>query len=260
MVCDDAICVGAETISITNTLDINKVDPEMMSELMEGLASACQEQKIVIPGGEIAELGKLVNGGVWNATAVGVVKKDRVITGADIKAGDAIISLYEPGFRSNGFSLVRYILEQKFGHDVYQQLSTIDSNKTWGELLLTPSTIYQAAILNIIGRFDDTPKMSIKGIAHITGGGIPGNLNRTLKKSGLGAKLTDLWEPSPMVKAIQELGNVDREEAYKTWNMGNGMMVVVNSSDVNAVIESLMKDGIQAKEAGEVTSEPGIIF
>ncbi|NIA01921.1 MAG: phosphoribosylformylglycinamidine cyclo-ligase, partial [Nitrospirae bacterium] len=99
MVADDAVCVGAETISITNTLDVNKIDETKVSGLMAGLEKAALEHKIVIPGGEIAELGDALNGYVWNATAVGIVEKGKMITGENISAGDKIIGLRSAGFR-----------------------------------------------------------------------------------------------------------------------------------------------------------------
>ncbi len=255
MVCDDAICLGAETISITNTLDTNKVDPIVIEQLMKGLAKACVEQKIVIPGGEIAEVGKSVNGNVWNATAVGIVAKDRVISGENISVGDKIIALYEPGFRSNGFTLVRYILETKFGKDVYNQVSPFGSS--WGKAMLTPSTIYSSAILNLIGRFGSKRRFNIKGIAHITGGGILGNFNRILKRSGLGANFDNLFAPSKIVKEIQRIGEVAEEEAYKTWNMGNGMMLVVDPDDAESVLSDLK---IKAKIVGEIIDRKQIII
>lgn len=255
MVCDDAICLGAETISITNTLDTNRVDSKIIYELMQGLAKACIQQKIVIPGGEIAEVGNSVNGNVWNATAVGVLEKDKVITGRNIKVGDTIIALYEAGFRSNGFTLVRYILEKTYGKDVYTQPSLF--GRSWGEMMLTPSTIYSSAILDIIGRYGAVRKFDIKGIAHITGGGISGNFNRILKQTGLGAEFTNLFEPAPMVKEIQKLGNVEEAEAYKTWNMGNGMMLVVDPKDAEAVLENL---SLEAKIVGKIISSKKIII
>jgi phosphoribosylformylglycinamidine cyclo-ligase len=255
MVCDDAICLGAETISITNTLDTNKVDPIVVEQLMQGLSKACLEQKIVIPGGEIAEVGKSVNSNVWNATAVGIVAKDRVINGENIQVGDKIIALYEPGFRANGFTLVRYILENKFGKDVYNQASPF--GKSWGEVLLTPSTIYSSAILDLVGRFGEARKFNIKGIAHITGGGIPGNLNRILKHSGLGANIDNLFAPSAMVKEIQKIGEVAEEEAYKTWNMGNGMMLVVDPDEAEGVLSRLK---ISAQIVGEIIDRKDIII
>ncbi len=248
MVADDAVCLGAETISISNTIDTNKINAEVIEGLMKGLAKACIEQKVIIPGGEIAEVGKSVNGNIWNATAVGILEKNKVITGENIKPGDKIISLRENGFRSNGFSLVRYILENKFGKDVYQKESPF--GKSWGEMLLEPSKIYSAELLKLLGRFGEKRKINIKGISHITGGGIAGNFKRILKKKNLGAIFDNLFKPSKMVKEIQKLGNVSEEESYKTWNMGNGMMIVVDPKDVNITLQSL---NLEAKVVGEIT-------
>jgi len=249
MVADDAICLGAETISISNTLDTNKVDPFIIEELMKGLAKVCLEQKVIIPGGEIAEVGKSVNGNIWNATAVGILAKDKLITGKSIQSGDKIIALKEKGLRSNGFSLVRYILEEKFGKNVYLQDSPF--GKSWGEVLLEPSTIYSAELLKIIGRFGEERKINIKGISHITGGGIASNFRRILKSDNLGANFYNLFEPAEMVKEIQKLGKVSETEAYNTWNMGNGMMLVVAPEDAEELLNLL---NIDAQTVGEITS------
>ncbi len=101
MVADDAICVGAEVVSVSNTIDVEKVEKDVITQLMEGLKKACAEQKIVIPGGEIAELGTMIDGYVWNATAIGIVEKEKFITGENIKAGDELIGLASNVFRSN---------------------------------------------------------------------------------------------------------------------------------------------------------------
>ena len=255
MVADDAVCLGAETISISNTIDTNKVDAEIIDGLMKGLAKACIEQKVIISGGEIAEVGKSVNGYIWNATAVGILEKNKMITGENIEPGDKIISLKENGFRSNGFSLVRYILENKFGKDVYLQESPFGKN--WGEVLLEPSKIYSAELLKILGRFGEKRKVEIKGISHITGGGIAGNFSRIIKKKKIGAIFDNLFEPSKMVKKIQKLGNVSEEEAYKTWNMGNGMMLVIAPDNVDFVLQNL---DVEAKVAGEIMEDQKIII
>ncbi|MDP8267476.1 MAG: phosphoribosylformylglycinamidine cyclo-ligase [Candidatus Tenebribacter davisii] len=255
MVADDAICLGAETISITNTLDTNKVDPDITYDLMKGLAKACNEQKVVIPGGEIAEVGKSVNGNVWNATAVGVLEKGKIISGNNIRAGNVIIALQEKGFRSNGFSLVRYILEKEFDENIYNEPSPF--NKSWGEMILKPSKIYSSALLELLGRFGEERKYNILGIAHITGGGIPGNVNRILKNTGLGAEFNDLFSPSPMVKEIQKIGDVSEIEAYKTWNMGNGMVIVVEKDDADKIVDAL---SVKAKIVGFVIEEKKIII
>jgi len=255
MVADDVICLGAETISVTNTIDTNKIDTNVIKCLMQGLAEACNQQKVVIPGGEIAEVGKAVNGNVWNATAVGILQKDKLIETKNIKAGDIVISLHEKGFRSNGFSLVRYILEKEFDENVYNKPSPF--NRSWGEMILEPSTIYSSAMLELIGRFEKDRRFNIKGIAHITGGGIPGNFNRVLRRSGLGAEFINLFAPSPMVKEIQKIGSVKEAEAYKTWNMGNGMMIVVDEKDAEPVLQALT---LEAKIVGKIIAKPQIII
>ncbi len=256
MVADDGICVGAEIISITNTLDTPKLDEEMVEGLMTGLKKAALEQKIVVPGGELAELGDTLNGAVWNATAVGVVEKNKVITGDDINEGDTIIVLKSEGIRSNGLSLTRMILKKKFGEDwVHADYgSSISSGRTWGDVILAPSKIYHRALLSLIGGYKQERKFNIKGIVHNTGGGIKGNLPRLLKKRGLGAELNNLPEPHEFMRKLQEFGDVSDEEAYKTWNMGVGMMMVVNSLDVDRILDSLKHEGIDGAVAGKVTS------
>jgi len=261
MVADDGVCVGAEIFSVTNTLDTPSLDEEMVEGLMAGLKKAAMEQKIVVPGGELAELSDVLNGAVWNATAVGIVEKDKVITGADIQEGDTVLALKSDGIRSNGLSLARMILKEKFGDDWvsadYGDPST-SSGRTWGEVILTPSKIYHRAILNLIGGYGQERKFNIKGIAHNTGGGIKGNLPRLLNKKRLGAELTDLPEPHEFMKKLQEMGNVSNEEAYRTWNMGVGMMMVIDSSDTDKILDALKKEGVEAVVAGKVTSEPDI--
>lgn len=256
MVCDDAICVGAEVVSMTNTIDVNKITPEQMQGMMQGLKNACLSQRIVIAGGEIAELGDSVKDMIWNATAVGIVEKDKMITGEKVAVGDKVIALKSKLFRSNGFTLIRYILKNQFGEDWH--LAEFKNGKTWGEEVLTPSKLYHHAVLELTGRYQKKRKVDVHGIAHITGGGISGNLNRVLKANQLGANLTDLWKPQEAMLQLQKFGNVDDREAYKTWNMGNGMMLIVSAEDVEQSLEILKNNGVEAKVCGEVTEEPKI--
>lgn len=259
MVADDGVCVGAEVFSVTNTLDVPSLKSEMVEGLMSGLKKAALEQKIVVPGGELAELGDVLNGAVWNATAVGLVEKSKVITGADIEEGDVVLAFKSDGIRSNGMSLARMILKEKFGDDWVNadfdgSSAGSERRRTWGEVILTPSKIYHRAVLNLIGGYKQERKFNIKGLVHNTGGGIKGNLPRLLKKKGLGADLTNLPQPHEFMKKLQELGNVSDEEAYKTWNMGVGMMAIVNTSDADAVVEALRNEGVEAVVAGKVTA------
>ena len=254
MVVDDAICAGAEVVSISNTIDIDKVDKPAIREMMEGLMKACIEQKVVIPGGEIAELGSMVKGIIWNATAVGIVEKKKMITGEKIKAGDPIIGFREKGFRSNGFTLIRYILDNNLGKDWHK--TNFGNGKTWGEMVLTPTKIYHAAVLEMIGRYKQKPQVEIKGIAHITGGGLPGNVVRILENNNLGAKIDILPEVPDVIRKVKEIGKISDEEAFKSWNMGIGMVVV--SDEFEKIKEIAQKHDIEAVIIGIVTGEPGI--
>lgn len=248
MVSDDAICLGAEPISVSNTLDVDKVNENKVSALMEGLKTAALEHKIVIPGGEIAELKNLANGYIWNATCMGIVEKNKIITGENVKPGDKIIGLESLGFRSNGFSLVRYILAEKFGPDWVHQ--KYDEKITWGEMVLTPCKIYCSTILEMHGRYKERPKVELKGVAHITGGGLYGNLPRILKKTGLKYKINNLPEPQEMMKKIIEIGRVSEEEAYSTWNMGVGMVLI--SNDFDQIKEICEKHKIKCQIIGQI--------
>jgi len=256
MVVDDAICTGAEVISVSNTLDVAKVDKNMIDPLLAGLAKACKEQKVVIPGGEIAEVPSAVNSPVWNATSIGVVAKDKVINGKNITEGDSIIALQSGVARSNGFSLIRKILSDNHGEDWYN--TEWKDGVSWGEIMLTPSAIYHGALLSLLGRYNEERIVDIKGIAHVTGGGIAENLKRTLKSSGMGAVLDSLFAPHDALRDLITLGNVPIEEAYRTWNMGNGMLVIVDPANADTAITALSSAGISAQIAGKVTADPSV--
>ena len=258
MVADDAICVGAETISVTNTLDVDKLDEDKITGLMKGLEKASLEQKIVIPGGEIAEMGNMVNGYLWNSTAVGIVEKSKLITGDKIEAGDVIIGLSSAGLRSNGFSLVRHILKEQYGENWASE--KYNDEMTWGEVTLTPSIIFSSMLLDMHGRYKDTAKVELKGLVHVTGGGIPGNIVRILKKKGLGAKIDRLPTTPELFSRLIELGNVPLEDAYKTWNMGIAMIIIASASESEKILQICSEQGKGASIIGEVSADSQILI
>lgn len=242
MVADDAICLGAEVISVSNTIDIEKVDEAVIGPMMVGLREACIEQKIVVPGGEIAEIPGQVRGVVWNATAVGVVEKSKFIDGSKVREGDSILGIRSAGFRSNGFSLVRKVLSDKFGPDWVR--ADYGDGRSWGEVVLTPSLIYHRALLRILGGYGEPRKIDVHALAHVTGGGLAGNVERVVR-GGLRADFDNLWEPHEMMLRLMEMGSVSEADARETWNMGTGMTLVVDEADEAAVIAALPEFKVQ---------------
>ena len=259
MVVDDLVAGGFEATNISNILDVDVLDYDMIDQLMQGLHDAANETGIAISGGEIAELGNRICGYGdrmhfnWCSTAIGILhnKLAQPIDGSTVQAGDAIITLQSRGFRSNGFSLLRTIMSEQFGAEWHT--AHYDGTTTWGEALLVPARIFSPAICHLLDAGFD-----LKGIAHITGGGIAGNFQRVLKVNTLGATLNNLFEPLTVIRKVMELGDISPERAYTYWNMGNGMLCVVDSSEVNAVLESLAGIGYNAQQAGIIRAEPGI--
>jgi len=245
MVADDAACLGAEVFSITNTFETKQIDLEAIKAMMDSLKNACLEQSVMISGGEIADVGSAHNGTSWGADAIGVVNKDKVITGQEVVTGDIVIALQEHGFRCNGFSLVRKLLQQEYG-EVYAGVEL-------AKQAALPSIIYHDAILKLHGRFGETPKVKLKGIAHITGGGIAANLKRILP-ANLGAKLDNLFHPPPAMRELQLLGEIDLKEFYTVWNGGNGMLLVLDKNEANTALNLLAETNIKAQVCGEITA------
>lgn len=257
MVVDDLIAGGFVPTNISNILDVDLLDYDIVNQLMSGLHDAANMAQVAVTGGEIAELGNRIGGYGdrmhfnWCSTAIGILHPSlqAPISGNEVAAGQTVISLRSRGFRSNGFSAIRKIMRESFG-DTWH-LAKYDETKNWGEALLTPSLVFSPAIAQVL-----SDGISIKGIAHITGGGIADNFSRVLKNNQLGADLTSLFEPHEVMNKLYDLGNLPAEKAYLYWNMGNGMLFVVDNDDVDAALASLQTVGYEAQIAGTVTSEP----
>lgn len=267
MVCDDAVVRGAEPVLVGSILDVNSLRDKnkkpflgQIRQLAEGYISAANAAGVAIVNGEVAELGDRVGGYGpfncnWGASVVWFANRDRMFTGMEIRAGDALVGLRENGFRSNGLSLVRKIMRDNHGDD-WHGIPWKTGTATLGELVLTPSRIYSKAVVDMTGGYDGEPRVEIHGVAHITGGGIPGKLGRMLKPSGLGVMIDAPFEPSDFMLYTQALGNVADYEACRTWNMGQGMIVA--TPNPNGVVDVAASHNIRGKQIGYVTKEPGI--
>ena len=261
MVADDLATAGFEPTSISNIIDVDKLDRDIINELMKGLAEACNFANMSITGGEIAELGNRISGWGnkmhfnWCSTAIGILPENmsKPIDGSGVKPGQTIISLRSRGFRSNGFSLLRRTMQAAFGDNWHSE--AYNSEKTWGEALLTPSLIYCPLISKIIA-----DGIIPEGAAHITGGGLADNFRRVLKTTNYGCVLNNIWEPLEVMQRVMELGNIAAEDAYLYWNMGNGMLLVVEEHEADRVLQLAEKEGYHAKKAGFITEKSDILI
>lgn len=264
MVCDDAVVRGGEPAVLGSVLDVNSLGSDgksyinFIKQLAKGYIEAASDAGVAVINGEIAELGARINGFgpfnySWSAGLLWFAKKDRMFTGDEIKVGDKIVGLAEKGFRSNGLSLLRKILVSEYGENWHEQKF---EGENLAKLALVPSKIYSKAVCTMTGGFADEPKAEVHGVAHITGGGLPGKLGRILKPSGLGAEISDPFEPGKLMLHAQELGDVPDDEVYRTWNMGQGMIIV--TPEPEKVMEISKDHNIESKIIGEITKNPGI--
>ncbi|MFD2785046.1 AIR synthase-related protein [Hymenobacter rubripertinctus] len=290
MVADDLIVAGFVPTNLSNIIDVHTLDYAVVDELMRGLHDAAQFSQIAVTGGEIAELGNRIGGypGArmnfnWCSTAVGVLHPslERPLSGANVRAGQAVVALHSPSFRSNGYSLARRALTKAFGEKWHEapfgelksekeEVKVAGQNdpesekrkanssqltaqpKTWGEVMLAPSLIYSPGVAAVLDA-----GLPLHAAAHITGGGIADNFKRVLK-NGVGAELDNLFAPLPAMQQLAELAGITPTEAYLYWNMGNGMLLVTDDNQAEAVVANLRAGGYQAQVAGRITAAPGV--
>ncbi len=266
MCVNDILVQGAEPLFFLDYLAVGKLNPHQVAEIVTGVASGCRKAGCALLGGETAEMPGFYPTGEYDLAgfAVGAVERDKIIDGSSIEKGDLLVGLASTGVHSNGFSLVRKILETK-GLSLQRRLSFKNGDDdgteiTLGEELLKPTEIYVSAVLPILQDF------RIKGMAHITGGGLPGNLPRILP-SGFNIKLfADSWKIPPIFDFIREQGNVDLDEMYRVFNMGIGFVLIVSGKDAEKVRTSLQNSfSGESWIIGEVTAkdpggEEGVVF
>ena len=247
MCVDDLVCVGAEPLFFLDYISVGMLNPAQIELLVKGISDGCEEAGCSLIGGEMAEHPGLMQAGEFELVgfSVGVVDKEKMISGETVIPGDAIIGLHSPGLRSNGYSLARKVF-----FDLAQK--TIDepiwegTDVTVGEELLRPSVIYTPTILKILEQH------SIKSIAHITGGGLPGNINRVLPNNTDAEIQIGSWTPPQVFSEIQSLGNIEPDEMYKVFNMGIGMVLIIDQQSVNSTQQIIDSMGLSSSQIGTI--------
>ncbi|MCZ6675946.1 MAG: phosphoribosylformylglycinamidine cyclo-ligase, partial [Candidatus Poribacteria bacterium] len=227
-------------------IGISKTRPEVIEQIVSGVASGCREIGCALIGGETAELPEFYAAGEYDlvGTIVGVVERTQLITGSGIEPGDGVVGLPSLGLHTNGFSLARRIVFDVCGWEADQYIPELSA--TAGEELLKPHKSYVKSVLALREHCD------IKGLAHITGGGLPDNVIRILPPNCCAEIQKGAWEMPPIFPFLQEKGSVDEAEMYHVFNMGIGMVLVLPPDQIDIAISAL-------RAAGESPSQIGTI-
>src|SRR4051794_22833816 len=233
MCVDDLVCQGAEPLFFLDYIAVGRLDPDHIAQLVEGVADGCRQAGCALIGGEMAEHPGAMEPGEFDLVgfSVGVVERDRILTGLEVSPGDVLIGVPSPNLRSNGYSLARKVFFDVAGRTV-DDPAWSGAEHSVGDELLKPSVIYSPAIMALLR------DVEVKGVAHITGGGIPGNLNRVLPAKVDAVVERRTWEPPQVFQELQRLGDISDAELAKVFNLGLGMIVVVPESDFPKAIDS----------------------
>jgi len=249
---NDILVQGAEPLFFFDYLATGRLDPDVAVQIVEGLARACRENGCALLGGETAEMPGFYADGEYDVAGfiVGAVEKDRLIDGSGIAAGDLLIGIPSSGLHTNGYSLARSIVFDRLRLNVHDRVPELGA--TVAEALLAPHRSYLALVRPLLA------SGAIKGMAHITGGGITDNLPRVLP-SGTGAVIrTRAWEVPPIFRWLERAGTVPREDMLRTFNMGLGLILAVAPAAADQAIRALADAGEpDARVIGEIVADAG---
>ncbi|MCL1947944.1 MAG: phosphoribosylformylglycinamidine cyclo-ligase [Chitinivibrionia bacterium] len=249
---DDILVMGARPLVFLDYIATGVLSPDVTEQIVIGLSQACRESGVALIGGETAEMPGMYQKGDYDiaGTIVGVVDEEKVIDGSKIKNGDVVIGLRSSGLHTNGYSLARKIVEEICGKKYSDKFES--ENKTFGEVLLEPHIAYTPL-------FSAIDKGYIKGIAHLTGGGFQNNIDRILP-ANCNAKIDiNSWTPQPIFKFLTKNGNMLRDEAYRTFNMGIGMAVVVAKDYEKILLNEADIQKFCPVKIGEIIDGNGIV-
>ena len=247
MCVNDILVQGAEPLFFLDYLAVGKLEPIQVAEIVTGVARACKESGCALIGGETAEMAGFYPIGEYDIAgfSVGVAERSKLITPARVKAGDVLLGLPSSGVHSNGYSLVRKIVFERKGFKGDEYIEEL--GQTIGEELLTPTRLYPRICLPLIREFD------IHGMVHITGGGFYENIPRALPDH-MGTEVNGAaWTIPPVFRLLQEWGNVDWTEMYRTFNMGIGMVLIVSSDEADRITAQLNAQSETVYHIGHVT-------
>jgi len=247
MCVNDIVVCGAEPLFFLDYLATGKLVPAMMVDVMKGISEGCRAAGCALIGGETAEMPAMYQDSEYDLAgfAVGVVERDSILDGSRVKPGDKIIGLASSGLHSNGYSLARKVVFDKMGFKVTDRVDIL--SKSIGEELLTPTRIYVKTVLHMMKHFN------VKGVAHITGGGLSENIPRVLPEGTNAVLYPGRWNAHAIFYLIEKWGNIERDEMYRDFNMGIGMVMILPDEQVEDAFKELEKCGEEPYIIGEIT-------
>jgi phosphoribosylformylglycinamidine cyclo-ligase len=254
MCVDDLICVGAAPLFFLDYVAVGQLVPEVMEQLVAGIANGCRTAGCALIGGEMAEHPGVMETAQFDLVgfAVGAVERSKVLDGSQVAAGDVLVALESPNLRSNGFSLARRIVfevaECSLGEPAWEGAET-----TLADELLAPSVIYAPAVGAVLAEHE------VHAVAHITGGGLIGNLPRVMGTEVDALVDTKAWTPPRIFAELQAMGDISDEEMGRVFNMGVGMVLVVPQSQADGVLNTLADQGQRASIIGQLVDGSGCV-
>ncbi|ROT33780.1 phosphoribosylformylglycinamidine cyclo-ligase [Micromonospora sp. HM5-17] len=253
MVVDDLVACGAEPLFLLDYIATGEVVPEKVAEIGAGIADGCRYAGCALLGGETAEHPGVLRPDEYDisATGVGVVEESEILRPERVEVGDVLIAMGSSGLHSNGYSLVRHVLLGAGRMRLDTVIEDFGRQRTLGEELLTPTKIYAQDCLKLIAEAD------VRALAHITGGGIPGNLVRVLPDHVDAVVNRATWRPQPIFDLVQSKGRIEDQEMEATFNMGVGMFAIVSAEDADRALACLAGRGVEAWQAGEIIEGTG---
>jgi phosphoribosylformylglycinamidine cyclo-ligase len=255
MVADDLVACGAEPLFLLDYIACGEVVPDKVAEIGAGIADGCRYAGCALLGGETAEHPGVLRPDEYDvsATGVGVVEESEILGRDRVEIGDAIIAMRSSGLHSNGYSLVRHVLLGAGRMRLDTVVDEFGKQRTLGEELLTPTKIYTKDCLGLIEETD------VRAFAHVTGGGIPGNLVRILPDHVDAVVDRSTWRPQSIFDLVQVKGRIDDGEMEATFNMGVGMFAVVSADDADRAMAYLTGRGVESWQVGEIIEGTGTV-
>jgi phosphoribosylformylglycinamidine cyclo-ligase len=256
---NDMLVLGATPLFFLDYLALHKLEPVRVAELVESIASACKTADCALIGGETAEMPDVYKKDDFDMAgfAVGVVERTRIINGSKVEPGDIILGLASTGLHSNGFALARNICFKKLGLKVDEKIADLD-NKSIGEVLLAPTKIYVRSVVRLLGHY--RVKQIIHAMAHITGGGLPGNVPRVLPADCDAVINKSAWQIPPIFSFLQKSGPVTEEEMFRVFNMGIGFILIISPDFADSIREQLARSGETVYNLGVIARGSGKVI